>query len=104
MPRLDAPKAPTLECTDPRAQLHEAAKKAGVNVNPEETVTVSKDGLTFTGSSIAGFEQVLAPPCPPPATPRRCEPAGTETLKESYAGRRFGWGWTFRGPAGQQLL
>ncbi|QAT87946.1 hypothetical protein EJ065_6417 [Corallococcus coralloides] len=64
MPRLDAPKAPTLECTAPRVQLHEAAKKAGVNVNPEETVAVSKDGLTFTGSSIAGFEQVLATALP----------------------------------------
>ncbi|RKG92851.1 hypothetical protein [Corallococcus terminator] len=64
LPRLDAPKAPTLECTDPRAQLHEAAKKAGVDINPEETVTVSKDGLTFAGSSIAGFEQVPASALP----------------------------------------
>ncbi|CAM3163529.1 hypothetical protein G4177_02900 [Corallococcus sp. ZKHCc1 1396] len=64
LPRLDAPKAPAQACTDPRAQLHEAAKQAGVDINPQETVVVSKDGMTFAGSSLAGFEHVPATALP----------------------------------------
>lgn len=59
LPSESAPAA-TSTCPDPKAQLAKAAESAGVQINPTETVSVSKDGLTFVGSSIAGFENVPA--------------------------------------------
>jgi hypothetical protein len=47
------------EC-DTRAALFKAAEAAGVPLNHEQTVTTSAPGVSFAGTSIAGFEKVPA--------------------------------------------
>jgi hypothetical protein len=47
------------EC-DTREALFKAAAEAGVKLNQEQTVTATAPGVSFAGTSIAGFEQVPA--------------------------------------------
>jgi hypothetical protein len=51
--------ATAAEC-DTREALFKAAAEAGVPLNQEQTVTASAPGVSFAGTSIAGFEQVSA--------------------------------------------
>lgn len=60
LPRAEAQPAATAECTDPRTALFKAAEEAGVPLNHAQTVTASAEGVTFAGTSVAGFEQVPA--------------------------------------------
>ncbi|MBZ4421503.1 hypothetical protein [Myxococcus sp. RHSTA-1-4] len=60
LPRVEAQPAATAECSDPRTDLFKAAEAAGVPINHEQTVTATAEGITFAGTSIAGFEQVPA--------------------------------------------
>ncbi|MCY1023641.1 hypothetical protein [Pyxidicoccus sp. MSG2] len=52
------------QCSDPKAQLIEAADKAGVKLNVEQIVTASSEDVNFVGTSIQGFEQVPATDLP----------------------------------------
>lgn len=107
LPRADSKPAATAECTDPRTALFKAAEEAGVPLNHAQTVTASAEGVTFAGTSVAGFEQVPATRFPEGVdvgfvyldAPRSGIPAGFYRLN-AHANREDIQQGTYRGTVG----